>query len=81
MHENENQASVPYFIHEGQMARMERIYRITVRALIIALAISVISFVINDSLWRQYCNSIESRYHSEESDAGIYEQPDTGDHS
>ena len=75
MSEEERQATVPYFVHEGVMARMERIFRITVGALILALAVSVISFVVNDSLWRSYCQKIEERY-ANGNDAGIHEQPD-----
>ena len=29
MSENEKQASVPYFVHEGTVARMERMFRLT----------------------------------------------------
>ena len=74
MQENEKQASVPYFIHEGVMARMERIYRVTVIALVIALALSVASLVINDTLWRRYCSTLEQHY--AEVQDGVYQQSD-----
>lgn len=77
MSEEEKQAVVPYFVHEGVMARMERLFRITVGALVVALAVAVISFVVNDSLWRKYCETLESRYHVEENHAGVHEQPDS----
>lgn len=75
MDEKDKQASVPYFVHEGQMARMERIFRLTVVALIVALAVSAVSFVINDSQWREYCRELEARYSSEVDDARVHEQP------
>lgn len=80
MTEMEKQATVPYFVHEGQMARMERIFRLTVCALITALAVSVISFVINDTMWRKYCSTIEQKYRVEGNNAGIHEQSNPGDH-
>ena len=80
MSEEEKKATVPYFVHEGVMARMERIFRLTVCALVVALAISVISFVVNDTLWRKYCQTIEAHYRVEENDAGIHEQSNPGNH-
>ncbi len=74
--EQEQQASVPYFIHEGQMARMERIFRIVSVAFLIALAIVTTALVINDNHWRDYCNNIEERYAAEgQSHDGVYQQP------
>lgn len=43
MTEMEKQATVPYFVHEGQMARMERIFRLTVCALITAPSSNLIA--------------------------------------
>lgn len=81
MSEQEKQANVPYFIHEGTVARMERMFRMTVCALVIALAVCVISFVINDTMWRRYCGEIETHYQTVIEDmqnAGVYQQPDQG---
>jgi len=78
MSENEKQANVPYFIHEGTMARMERVFKMTVIALVVALAVAVASFVINDSLWRKYCAALEARYQITEVQDGVYQQPDEG---
>lgn len=76
MQENETQASVPYFIHEGTMARMERIFKMTVIVLVIALAVAVTALVVNDTLWRKYCNALEERY--TEVQNGVHEQSDPG---
>jgi hypothetical protein len=81
MSENEKQATVPYFVHEGMVARMERMFRITVCALVIALAVCVVSLVVNDTLWREHCATLDARYQTvieEVQNAGVYEQPDTG---
>lgn len=61
----EQQASVPYFVHEGTMARMERIFKITVIALVVALMVSLVALLVNDSRWRNYCSTIEDRYNVE----------------
>ena len=81
MSENEKQASVPYFVHEGTVARMERMFRLTVCALVIALSVCVISFVVNDTRWRAYCDTLDARYQTvieEVQHAGVLEQPDQG---
>ena len=81
MSENEKQATVPYFVHEGMVARMERMFRITVCALVIALAVCVVSLVVNDTLWREHCATLDARYQTvieEVQNAGVYEQPDSG---
>jgi len=70
----EKQASVPYFIHEGTMARMERVFKMTVIALVVALAVAVASLVINDALWRKYCAALEAKY--TEVQDGVYQQSD-----
>ena len=60
---------------------MERMFRMTVIALIVALAVCVISFVVNDTCWREYCDTLDSRYQTiieEVQNAGIHEQPDQG---
>ena len=80
MSENEKQATVQYFVHEGMVARMERMFKITVCALVIALAVSVISLVINDAQWRRYCDTLDARYQlvvEEVRNAGVYQQSDT----
>ena len=71
---DENQASVPYFVHEVTMARMERIFRITVIALVVALMISAIAFLVNDSLWRRYCTQLEEKYNA--GNPELHEQSD-----
>lgn len=76
----EKQASVPYFVHEGIVSRMERMFRVTVIALMLALVVCVVSFVINDTLWRNHCDTLEARYETivEEINAGVYQQSDPG---
>ena len=80
MQEQEKQASVPYFIHEGIMTRMERLFKITVAALVTALVVAVMALVINDTLWRKHCDSLEQRIGSYEVEhaAGVHQQPDGG---
>lgn len=80
MEEEEKQAQVPYFVHEGMVARMERMFKMTVIALVFALAVCVCSLVINDTMWRKHCDSLESRYEKIyeglQYDARIHEQSD-----
>ena len=81
MPEEEKQATVSYFVHEGIVSRMERMFKITVLALMLALIVCVVSFVINDSLWRKHCDTLEARYETvieEVQNAGIYQQSDPG---
>jgi len=76
--EEEKQAAVPYFVHEGTMARMERVFKITVIALVAALAVAVCSLIANDIMWRQYCNALEERYTTNaEVPNGVYQQSDS----
>ena len=70
--EEEKQAVVPYFIHEGQMARMERITKRLTVTIVAVLAVALIMFVINNVIWLRYVKEV--------SNAGVYEQSDTVDH-
>lgn len=73
--EEEKRASVPYFIHEGAMARMERIIRILAMLLVAALII----FVINNVVWMKYVEKQTAQTVVEEvADAGLYQQSDPG---
>lgn len=69
----EQQASVPYFVHEGMMTRMYRIIRILALLLVAALVI----FVLNNIVWMKYVErqrvvtTVEEPYA-----AGIYQQSD-----
>lgn len=74
----EKQANVPYFVHEGVVTRMYKMFKLTVISLALALAVTVTAFVVNDCLWRKYCSEIEARYQTEVTDAGVYEQPNSG---
>lgn len=106
MDEKEKQASVPYFIHEGVMTRMERVIetmkesgadsmgkmkeavqemsennkrmlsalRTVCIALVLAVIVFVIGYTINNNSWIRYVEGL----HTEVTDAGVYEQPDTG---
>ena len=42
--------------------------------LVIALAVAVTALVVNDTLWRKYCNALEERY--TEVQNGVHEQSD-----
>lgn len=53
MEEKDYQASVPYFIHEGVLNRMER----NNKRLLIALIVAVIALVVNNCAWLVYENS------------------------
>lgn len=75
MEEQEKRATVPYFIHEGQMARMERIIRIVSTVFVIALLIVMAAFVINDNNWRRYCQNVGAQRTNEVTNAGVYQQP------
>ena len=81
----EQQATVQYFVHEGMiermkqmheaaMGRMERIFRITVIALVAALVAALMALLINDARWRSYCDAIEDKYHVEATPT-VHEQP------
>ena len=68
----DNKASVPYFIHEGAMARMERIIRILAGLLVAALII----FVINNIVWMKYVEKQLTETAIEVVADGVYQQPD-----
>ena len=77
--EQEKQASVPYFVHEAQMARMERIIRRLFVTIVVTVAVTLIMFIVNNVIWMRY---VESEYHQGQG-AGttveqLYEQPDQG---
>lgn len=67
----ENQRDVPYIVHEGIMARMER----TVKRLVIALVLCIIllfgSNVVWLYFWNQYDYIDESQYVNVDSKDGI----------
>lgn len=69
----EKQASVPYFIHEGAMARMERIVKI----LACLLVASLIIFVVNNVVWMKYVERQRAEYEIAEVQDGVHEQSDT----
>lgn len=77
--EQEKQASVPYFVHEAHMARMERIIRRLAVTLVVTVAVTLVMFIINNVIWMKY---VESRYEQDQG-AGttveqLNEQPDQG---
>lgn len=81
MEENEKQASVPYFVHEGQMARMERIIHKLSTTIILVLAVALVMFVVNNVIWLNYVRNnktTDKTEITEVSDAGVYQQPDQG---
>ena len=77
MNEHEKQASVPYFVHEGQMARMERIIRVLAALLIVSVAL----FIVNNVVWMRYTEKQVAEARSGGNHAGILEQSDPGNHS
>lgn len=77
MAEEEKQASVPYFIHEGMVSRMERIIRMLTKALIIVVAVVLALFIVNNIVWMKYVNAQKSEQITEKVyDTGIHEQSD-----
>lgn len=77
MAEEEKQASVPYFIHEGMVSRMERIIRMLTKALIIVVAVVLTLFIVNNIVWMKYMNAQMSEQIIEKVyDTGIHEQSD-----
>lgn len=65
MNENKTPENVPYIVHEGDMARLER----SNRRLLIALAIALIVMLLNNVAWLVYSHvenqSINQEYSSE----------------
>lgn len=74
MDEKEKQASVPYFIHEGQMARMERVIRILAALLVAA----IILFIVNNVIWMKHTDKQVAEARAEVLNAGVYQQSDQG---
>ena len=69
----EKQASVPYFIHEGQMARMERI----IRRLIVLLVATIALFIVNNVFWMLYTEHQVAEARADGgSNGGVYQQSD-----
>lgn len=95
MSENEKPKTIDYFVHEGVMTQMsmamdrvqkamdnmKTLFIVTVCALAFALAVCAAALVVNDTLWREHCATLDARYQTvieEVQNAGVYEQPDTG---
>ena len=76
MSEEQKQASVPYFVHEGTVARMERIIRILAGLLVASLII----FLLNNLVWMRYTERQKTDAYMEGAHdaAGVHEQPDEG---
>lgn len=76
--DTENQASVPYFIHEGQMARMERIIRVLSIVLAILMIFTIGLFITNNVIWMRYTDAQVQMARTEVCNDGVYQQPDQG---
>ena len=72
----QEQASVPYFIHEGQMARMERIIRILAIILAALMIMTVGLFIVNNVIWMRYTDAQVQLVRTEVSNDGVHQQPD-----
>lgn len=72
----QEQASVPYFIHEGQMARMERIVRILSIILAALMAVTIALFIVNNVIWMRYTDAQVQQARTEVSNDGVHQQPD-----
>ena len=73
----EKQASVPYFIHEGAMARMERIIKALTKTVVAVLLVAIILFIINNVIWMRYTTKLRQETQIEVTD-GVQQQPDGG---
>lgn len=76
MTEAENQANIPYFVHEGTVARMERIINRLTRTIVLVLAISIVLFIINNLIWMRYVEQQHAAPEIEVVADGVYQQPD-----
>lgn len=75
MEDKETQAAVPYFVHEGMVARMERIINRLTRTIIIVLAVAIILFIANNLIWMNYVERQRQETTVEDVvDAGVHEQ-------
>lgn len=80
--DEEKQASVPYFVHEGIMDKMERMnvrmhsaLRIVCLTLIVVTLLFVAGYTVNNRNWMRYAEHLEERSRPEVTDAGVHEQP------
>lgn len=71
----QEQASVPYFIHEGQMARMERIIRVLSIILAALMVVTVALFIVNNVIWMRYADAQVQQARTEVCNDGVYQQP------
>lgn len=80
MQEQEKQASVPYFVHEGTVARMERIITRLTKTIVAVLAIAIILFIINNVIWMRYVEQQKAATITEgvQDAAGVHQQSDGG---
>jgi len=91
--EQERQAAVPYFIHEGDMTRMDMAMdklltankhmrdavRLVCFTLIVVVLLFVVGYTINNSNWIKYAETLqaEGADHGDQ-ETGIYQLPDSG---
>mgnify|MGYP007101893094 CR=1 FL=1 len=62
--EDKDSTNVPFFIHEGAMARAERSNRRMLIALVVmaaALVVCIGALVVNNRMWMNYTQAIESQ--------------------
>ena len=62
MSEKENAAMIPYYVHEGEMNRMERLNK----RWFIAFLIAIIMLFVTNAGWIIYENQFETYYYSQE---------------
>jgi len=92
MQNNEKQASVPYFIHEGDMARMDMAMERMKKALatvcitlVIVVLLFVAGYTVNNLKWMEYTERMQQNQGVEdvvdaEKTSGIYQHGDQADH-
>lgn len=92
INETERQAAVPYFIHEGDMTRMDmamdklltanrhmkEVVRLVCFTLIAVVLLFVIGYTINNCNWIKYAETLQTEGAGHEQQTEIHELPDPG---
>lgn len=77
MQEQEKQAVVPYFVHEGDMVKMGMALRTVCITLVLVVILFVTGYTINNNNWLRYVEKLQTSQ-TEVADAGIHQQSDQG---
>ena len=76
----EEQASVPYFVHEGMVDKLTRIIKWLVIALVATIAVGLIYAYMSNQAWMSYVEEIRAANPAtaieEVQNAGVHQLPD-----